>query len=149
MELTIRRMKEKDLECLYLLLSDPRVMKHIEAPYTKEKTAQFLERAGLSSPPLIYAAEKDGEFIGYVIYHDYDEDSVEIGWILYPDCWGRGIASALTEKMIEKASASGKQTVIECSPEQKITKHIAEKYGFTYEGVSEGCDVFRRRNEKL
>lgn len=149
MEPVIRKMTEYDLEQLYLLLSDPKVMAFIEAPYTLEETESFLQRAGLSDPPLIYAVEEDGKMIGYIIYHSYDEGSVEIGWILYPDCWGRGIASALTEKMIEKASASGKQVVIECSPGQKITKHIAEKYGFVYEGVSEGCDVFRRKNEYL
>ena len=147
MELVIRKMTESDLEQLYRLLSDQRVMEYIEAPYTREKTEQFLQRAGLAEVPLIYAAEKDGEFIGYVIYHDYDKDSVEIGWILYPECWGKGYASALTEMMIEKTSFSGKQAVIECSPMQQITKHIAKKYGFAYEGRIDHCDVFRRKSE--
>jgi len=57
-----------DLEPLYGLLSDPRVMRHLEPPYTKEETERFLYGAGLSEPPLIYAAEKDKSFIGYVIY---------------------------------------------------------------------------------
>ena len=60
MELVIRKMTESDLEQLYRLLSDQRVMEYIEAPYTREKTEQFLQRAGLAEVPLIYAAEKDG-----------------------------------------------------------------------------------------
>ena len=146
MEPVIRKMTEYDLEQLYLLLSDPRVMEYIEAPYTRKKTQAFLQRAGLSDPPLIYAAEKDGTFIGYVIYHDYDDDGVEIGWILFPEYWGKGYASALTEKMIESAFSSGREIVIECSPMQDITKHIAEKYGFAYEGMSDGCEVYRRKS---
>ena len=65
-------MTVSDLEPLYKLLSNSKVMQYLEAPYTKEQTEQFLFRSGLSETPLIYAVEKDNDFIGYVIYHDYD-----------------------------------------------------------------------------
>ena len=32
--------------------------------------------------PLILVAEKDSQFIGYVIFHEYDIDSYELGWVL-------------------------------------------------------------------
>ena len=143
MELLIRKMKEDDLDSLYGLLADPAVMRYLEEPYTREKTAAFLKTAGLSEPPLVCAAEKDGEFIGYVIFHDYDAVSVEIGWVLRPDVWGKGYASALTEQMIGMARASGKETVIECDPGQEVSRHIAEKFRFDYEGRRDGLDVFR------
>ena len=67
---------------LYGTLSDPDVMNYIEPVFTLEKTRDFLFRAALSDSPLIYAAEDDnGKYIGYVIYHDYDEISVELGWL--------------------------------------------------------------------
>ena len=147
MELVIRHMKEGDLEHLYRLLSDPKVMKHLEPPFTKEKTAAFLRKAGLSEPPLIYAVEKDGAFIGYVIYHDYDEDSMEIGWVLYPEYWGRGCASSLTEQLVKKAFSSGKQAVIECSPEQEATRHIAMRSGFQYRGCFD-YSIYPRKRTK-
>ena len=143
MGLLIRKMKPGDLDPLYLLLSDPLVMQFLEKPYSKKQTEQFLIRAGLADPPLIYAAEKDGEFIGYVIYHDYDPDSIEIGWVLNPSHWGNGCASALTEQMIGKAEGSGKHLIIECAPEQNITRHIAVKYGFESLGITDGLEVFR------
>ena len=143
MSLLIRKMKPADLDPLYQLLSDPSVMRFLEKPYSKEQTEQFLIRAGLGETPLIYAAEKDGEFIGYVIYHDYDPDSIEIGWVLNPLYWGKGYASELTEQMIEKAKGSGKHLIIECAPEQRITEHIALKYGFEYLGITEELEVFR------
>lgn len=77
-------MTVSDLEPLYKLLSNPKAMQYLEAPYTKEQAEQFLFRFGLSETPLIYAVEKDNDFIGYVIYHDYDSESVEIGWVLEP-----------------------------------------------------------------
>ena len=76
--LRLRTMRRGDLDELYALLSDAEVMRWLEPPFTREQTERFLEQAGLSEPPLIYAAESAaGEFLGYVIYHDYDERSRE------------------------------------------------------------------------
>ena len=133
----------EDLEPLYGLLSDPQVMQYIEPPYTMEQTKSFLHNAGLSDPPLIHAVEENDSFIGYVIYHDYDEGSVEIGWVLYPEYWGKGCASQLTKHLIERASSSGKDIVIECVPQQEASKHIAMKYGFEYQGSTENLDVYK------
>ena len=48
MNLRIRKMTVSDLEPLYKLLSNSKVMQYLEAPYTKEQTEQFLFRSGLS-----------------------------------------------------------------------------------------------------
>ena len=143
MELTIRRMRAGDLEALTGLLSDPEVMEHLEAPFTRERSRQFLESAGLSEPPLIYAVEQGGRFLGYVIYHDYDADSKEIGWVLERDAWGKGFAKALTRRLIHRAGAEGKSVILECAPEQRVSRHIAEQAGFSYVGRADGCDVYR------
>lgn len=142
--MTIRKMKHTDFAALYKLVSDPEVMEFLEPPFTKEKTARFLDAAGLSDPPRIYAAEDEkGRFIGYVIYHDYDEDTKEIGWVLNKNVWGKGCAKALTEQLIEKAVSEGKGVILECVPGQAVTRHIAEAFGFAYTGRADGCDVYR------
>ena len=144
MELLIRRFENKDLEPLHALLSDEEVMRCLEPPFDLEQTSQFLRSAGLSEPPLIYAVEDAaGAFVGYVIYHDYDPDSQEIGWVLKREAWGKGYAEALTEQLIRRARSENKAATIECAPEQTVSKHIAEKYGFQYTGRREGCDVYR------
>ena len=93
-------MTEQDLEPLHRLLSDSKVMRFLEPPFTKEQTADFLE-TGLSKKPPVFAAELDGTFIGYVIFHDYEEDTMELGWVLLPEYWGQGYASALTRQMMD------------------------------------------------
>ena len=143
MDIRIRKLNRNDLEALHELLSDPKVMQYLENPYTKEQTEQFLINAGLSDPPLVFAVDSDGSFAGYVIFHDYDEESIEIGWVLYPSYWEKGIASRLTESMIKKGSDLHKKLVIECVPEQEVTKHLALKHGFVYEGRNGGLDIFR------
>ncbi len=136
-------MISEDIEPLFKLISNAQVMKYIEVPYSREKAEEFLSSAGLCEPPLIYAVEDKDSFIGYVIYHDYDKDSVEIGWLLYPEYWNQGYASELTKMLIEKAFTAKKDAVIECSPKQKTCKHIANKFGFHYEGSVDDLDVFR------
>ena len=120
MDIIIRRMRSGDGDELYRLLSDPMVMRYLEPPYDRVQTEAFLHDAGLSEPPLVYAVQKDEHFIGYVIYHEYDADSMEIGWVLFPEYWGRGYAS-----------------------EQTATMHLAGKWGFRNDGVSDGLAVYR------
>lgn len=143
MDITIRKMRAGDADALYRLLSDPAVMRYLEPPFDRAQTEDFLRRAGLAEPPLVYAAEENGDFIGYVIYHAYDEQSVEIGWVLLPEYWGRGYASALTERLIDRARQEQKSVVIECAPAQEATKRIAVKKGFRACGNCDGLAVYR------
>ena len=95
--MNIRIFNESDLMNLYGTLSDPDVMEYIEPIYDFDKTKEFLYSVALSDSPLIYAAEDDnGNYIGYVIYHDYKDNSVELGWLLNKREWGKGYASKLT-----------------------------------------------------
>lgn len=72
--LRLRMMRREDADELYALLSDEAVMRWLEPPFNRAQAERFLEQAGLSEPPLIYAAENmAGEFLGYAIYHDYDD----------------------------------------------------------------------------
>ena len=143
MNITIRRMQSSDADALYRLLSDPMVMRYLEPPYDRAQTEAFLRRAGLAEPPLVYAVQEDEHFIGYVIYHDYDKDSVEIGWVLFPEYWGRGYASELTDRLISWARKERKSIVIECVPEQAATVHLAAQKGFRMEGITDGLAVYQ------
>ena len=143
MDITIHKMRPGDADALYRLLSDPAVMRYLEPPFDRAQTEDFLRRAGLAEPPLVYAAEENGDFIGYVIYHAYDGNSMEIGWVLLPEYWGRGYASALTDRLICLARQEGKGVVIECVPEQAATVHLAVKKGFRYCGMADGLAVYR------
>ena len=142
--LRLRTMRRGDLDELYALLSDAEVMRWLEPPFTREQTERFLEQAGLSEPPLIYAAESAaGEFLGYVIYHDYDERSRELGWVLKRSAWHKGYADEMTDLLTALAWREGEDAVIECVPEQTVSARIARRHGFSFEGRADGLDVYR------
>ena len=142
----IRRLTERDASDLYEVLSCNEVMKYIEPPFTFEQTLDFIKNAGLCTPPLVYALvwEKTGKVIGHVIFHEYEEKSFEIGWIIRKDYWGVGIASEATASLIEYARVQELDScIIECDPQQTASIRIAEKYGFIYETETDGCAVYR------
>ena len=149
MTLLIRNMTAADIVPLYRLLSDELVMRYLEPVYSFEKTVSFLHRYGLTEDPRIYAAE-DGHnhFIGYVIYHPYDAESMEIGWVLNRSVHGQGYAQSLTKQLIRRAEDEGKNVIIECTPEQCVTKHIAEKFGFVRIGLRDGCEVYELKTRR-
>ncbi len=140
--LLVRPFTEEDAEALFSILSDPEVMRCIEPPFTIAQTRDFLQRAGLCRPPLVYAVirKSDGTLIGHLIWHPYDEGADELGWILRRDCWGRGYAGELTEAMLAQAERG---VVLECSPEQDATRRIAEKFGFLSAGQRDGLNIYR------
>lgn len=144
--LKIRKFTNNDLTDLYNLLSDEDVMEFIEPPFSWEKTANFLNSVALIDPPLIYAVEDFSQkFIGYVIFHEYDKDSFELGWILNKRYWGKGYANELTKAFIKRSSNIGKNLIIECAPNQENTKRIAMKNDFEFIGESDGCSIFKRK----
>ena len=143
MKPVIRKFSELDYESLCCLLSDQKVMLYLEPPYSKEQTGLFLQ-AALSDCPPVYAVDLDGCFIGYVIYHSYDQNSMVIGWVLFPEFCGKGYASVLTNQMIDQARKARKALVIECDPEQEATKHIAVNHGFIWSERIDGLDIYRR-----
>lgn len=150
MEFTTQRCRvvpftSEDLTALHALLSNPDVMKYLEPPYTLAQTEAFLHSAGLGDSPLIHAvySRGSGNFLGYLIFHPFDEASWELGWVLDPYYWGLGIARELTRGAIAYArNHQIPKIVIECVPEQASSAAIARLFGFTFQGIREGCEVY-------
>ena len=142
---TIRRFCQEDADGLHAILSDTPVMRWIEAPYSAEQTRVFLQGKGLVNPPAVYAlADSEDRIVGQVIFHPYDEDSWELGWIIARSRWGRGLATAVTKALILRCRESGvKYCVIECVPEQIATARVAEKCGFSPAEQADGLLRYR------
>lgn len=131
--LIIRRFNIYDTEELYRILSNKRVMQYIEPIYNYDKTAAFIDNCAMCEPPKVFAIEQKStnSIVGYLIYHLYDSDSYEIGWVIDDKFWSQGFASEITVAMIDYAKKTDvRSLVIECDSDQIVTRHIAEKYNF-------------------
>lgn len=145
--LRIRPLTAEDTEELCKVLSDAEVMRYVEAPYSRQQTAEFIQRVNMAVPPLAYAVvwKETDRVIGHLIFHPYDDRSWELGWILRRDYWRRGLADELTGSVIADAQQRGLPAlVIECHRDQLVTRHIAEKNGFRYVGEEDGLVIYRR-----
>ena len=151
MELTsqrclIRNMVVGDADDLHQCLSDERVMMYIEQPFDIERTKNFIQSAGLCDPPLIYAIvwKMTGKVIGHAIFHPYEKNDYEIGWVINKKYWGMDIADEVTKELIKYARHLGIQScVIECDERQIASRKIAIKNGFSYEDKSDNLERYR------
>lgn len=146
----IRNFRSDDAAEVYAVLSDKDVMRYIEPAFDMEKTIAFAEKYGMCESPLVYALEwrKTNVVIGHVIYHPYDENSYEIGWVLNKAYWGRGIADEVTKALIQYSKGITGSCVIECDERQQVSCHIALKNGFEFEGNSDGLNIYRLKLNK-
>ena len=129
----IRQFKQSDTVELYLILSNPKVMEYIEEPFTLESTKEFLNKNGLSYPPRVFALEykENKKLIGHIIFHKYDKESYEIGFILNQNYWGQGIANEVTKSLIDYAKNKNIHSlIIECDKRQLATQKIATNNNF-------------------
>lgn len=143
--LIIRNLKLEDVDDLHLVLSNPKVMRFIEKPFTISETENFIKNFGLISPPRVFGIElKDtGRVIGHIIFHKI-EDSYEIGWIIGEEYWGRGYASQLTEALIEFAKSQNINALtIECHVDNSISESIARKFNFMYISTIDGLKTYK------
>ena len=144
----IRNYLESDLKGLQEITGDPDLMKEMDHPYTLQETEEFLRRYGLNDPLYVYALEdaETKKLAGHIIFHPYDEDSYEAGWIIHPSYQGRGLAQKCTEHLIKEGMRSGiRRFVMECTAANLTSRHVIEKCGFEYSGIGEdGLLVFRK-----
>ena len=71
-----------------------------------------------------------------------EENSYEIGWVLYQEEWHKGYTQELTQMLVRDAKEKSRDLVIECLPEQEISRHVALSNGFEYYGNVDECDVY-------
>lgn len=142
----IRKLNHGDAADLFQVLSDERVMAYIEPVFDMEQTERFIQTAGLSQPPQVYGIvwKETGKVIGHAIFHLFEEEDYEIGWVLHRDFWSRGIADEVTKALIKYAKyLKIGSCVIECAEGQSASKQIAMNNGFLYEGRFDGLERYR------
>jgi len=143
----VRTMVPEDEDDLLGILSDPETMRCIEPPMDRSAVRGFMEACAFSDPPRVYAlADETGRLVGQVIFHPWDDDAWEIGWILSGSVRGQGLAERVTEALIGYGRSRGiRSFILEADPEQTVTRHIAEKLGFADQGILDGLAVFEKR----
>jgi RimJ/RimL family protein N-acetyltransferase len=142
---TLEPWSSGDLPLLERLLGDPRMTEHLGGPESPEKLrerqARF-ERAehGDRMFKIVEVARGAGVgSIGFWTREWRDEQVYEVGWLVVPECWGRGLARAATAQVIELARRDDKHRFMHAFPsvDNAPSNAICRKLGFE---LLEACE---------
>lgn len=106
--LALRRFTPDDLDLLDHLNSDAEVMRHMGGVKTREETQTMLRNRILAyydeHPGLgVWASvqKSSGACIGmHLLNHIQGEAFIQVGYVLFPDYWGRGYATEMSTALV-------------------------------------------------
>jgi RimJ/RimL family protein N-acetyltransferase len=153
--LHLRTWREDDLAPYARICADPKVMRYLSGPMTREQSEEQVskfvrhwEERGFG----LWAVEEKSsdDFIGFVgmqYQEDWSEGEhrTEVGWRLDRSFWGRGLATeAATASLSYGFEELGLERIISiAAPENLASRRVMEKLGMTVRGETrfKGYDV--------
>lgn len=101
-------------------------------------TAQMYKNNGYQEPWLGYLAMLDGSCVGSCAFKSAPEDGrVEIACFTFPEFEGRGVATQMTQQLVEMALGEDRDLTIAAQtlPEINASTKVLEKHGFELLGL--------------
>ncbi len=147
--LILRKLSPKDAEDMYAYASRRETSKYLlwephPSPLYTADLIRFLQKEyqiGKYSDFAIILKE-NGKMIGTVGFTSYDEKHsvAELGYVISPDYWHRGIATEALKAILSIAFHELKVQRAEAKymPENVYSRSVMEKCGMTYEGTARG-----------
>jgi len=139
----IRSWRAADLEPLVRYANNRKIWLNLRDrfphPYTKTDGQRFIRTMRHARPETAFAIAVEGEAvggIGFMLQHDVDRASAEIGYWLGEPFWGRGIATDALVAMTRHATEAHGLTRVFAVPFAHNTAscRVLEKAGYVLEG---------------
>ena len=132
--LVLRAAQDGDLEPLFAVYSNPLAMKYwSNAPHeSPEDTRPSFEKLSLPGERMYFVIECEGSVIGTAGIHEGDE----IGFILHPDYWRKGLMREAVQRIIAHAWATTDfdQITADADPENAASVGFLTALGFKETG---------------
>lgn len=101
-------------------------------------TAQMYKNVGYQEPWLGYLAVLDGSCVGTCAFKSAPEDGrVEIACFTFPEFEGRGVATQMTQQLVDMALSNDRELTIaaQTAPAMGASTKVLEKHGFELVGL--------------
>jgi [ribosomal protein S5]-alanine N-acetyltransferase len=134
--ITLRPFRAADAEALFPIFADPLAMKYWSTPphASIDVTVAFV-RATMEATASGLGDDQAVIFEGRVIGKAGLWDNKEIGLILTPDLWGRGLAREALEAVIARARSGGlKRIAADVDPRNAASIGLLARLGFVQTG---------------
>jgi RimJ/RimL family protein N-acetyltransferase len=149
-EFALRPWKPSDAEAVFKACSDPMTQRFITVmprPYTRQHAATFIERSAANLDEgrigLAIADPEDGQAIGSITLHALQPVHWYIGYWMTPRYRDRGVVTSAVGALSRWAFTQYPALVrlsLHTLPENTASQRVAEKAGFTREGVLRAWD---------
>ena len=136
--LILRSARPDDLEGLHAVLSDARATRWWSTPphETLEQTRIWLENMIANGPDHPdFVIELDGRVIGKAGFYEMPD----VGYILHPEVWGRGLAAEAVGAAIDHVFRTRDVEILtaDVDPENAASIRLLERLGFARTGAAE------------
>ncbi|MDE3151891.1 MAG: GNAT family N-acetyltransferase [Gemmatimonadota bacterium] len=134
---------------------DATVMHYLGGVRTEEQTQEYLrknlehwERYGFGLY-IVHTAARDA-VVGRAVVRHLDLDGtpeVEIGYALYPEWWGQGLATEIANKCLDigRSQLGFESLVAVTQAENRASRHVLEKCGMEYERDRNEWVIYRTK----
>ncbi len=145
--IVLRRAEPHDVSWITAACSDRELSRYVPSipyPYTEAHARTFIDRAAEdwakgSAGMFVIARLADGECLGAVALHPSPRDSevAEVGYWLRREARGRGAATTAVRLVAGWAfgELGIKRLGLQTAPENTASQRVAERVGFTREGM--------------
>jgi RimJ/RimL family protein N-acetyltransferase len=152
----IRLRSDADIPALIAACQDPEVPRWTRVPdhYDETNAAEWsvraarLQESGEALPLAIADAETD-RFLGSIAVQEIDRDEArcDLGYFLAPEARGRGVMTSAVRLVTRWAfeNLRVERVQIKIQPQNARSRAVAERAGYTFEGVLRSHTVIKGR----
>lgn len=126
------------------VLQNPHVMENITGCAIAESEIQRAFGAVLNANQAsqtfgFFRILVEGEYAGYAKFKRETADSVELGYFLLPEFWGKGIAFHVSQQLIARLADQPQiqRLIATINPANLRSKRLLQKLGFVYHSAIE------------
>lgn len=151
MRFSLIRFQEEDFELFYSLVSSAKVMHYItKEPMSIEKAKekfrnmlnQNKEHASLGNFKIL---DDSGRFMGHgkIVFYKNKPSTLEVGYVLHVDFWGKGYATELCEVLVQKAEEHlpGLSVIALIDPENSASRKVLNKCRFETYSIEDSAEL--------
>ncbi|NRA66885.1 MAG: GNAT family N-acetyltransferase [Pseudobacteriovorax sp.] len=155
--LLLRNFQRQDLFDLGEMLMDPDVVSHtgFRRPFSQEQVQEHLDdKIRQSEVPFgVWGVwyKQDSKLVAWAMLKDTGESFMELGYMVNKNYWGKGIATELSQMIINHARDDLNLPAImaRCDPNNSVSRRVLERRGFALESSSSvQCVYLLRLNDK-
>ncbi len=138
--LILRPLNEKDVDAIFVMRSDPEVMRFIREPQDRDESANWVKlvssRWATEQIGFCAMVEKSsGKFVGWCgLWRLKETGEIEVGYALAKEFWGKGYATESALKFLDYAfeKLESEKIVAVARPENAASRRVMEKLGMDF-----------------